>query len=122
METTKDWKNYVIGVAVLFLAAAIIALIIQDAKLSEARINSKQYEEQLEELETREDELKEQIAARDKTIAKLRKEYEQTPKDNEVIINNPIEYVTADSEWSEIIKPIRAAIDSFSRKGSPVPD
>jgi hypothetical protein len=99
------------------IVAAIIIILIQDANMAKIRLKNKAYEAQQEELETAKDSLCRELEKTEKRIETLTQELNNIPSDEQIIYNNPISYVSVDSEWADILKPIESAIDSFRRNG-----
>jgi ADP-ribosylglycohydrolase len=110
-------KNKILIACFALIVAAIVVIIIQDRRIAKIRLTNKAYEAQQEELEQEKASLRRELEKTEKRIETLTQELNNIPSDEQIIYNNPISYVSVDSEWADILKPIESAIDSFRRNG-----
>lgn len=104
------------GIGLIVLIGIVLWLyvsnITKSKEIMSLQINSKFYQEQTRKLDVRRDSILLEIEKSRHIIDSLNTVLSNIPTDADVIYKSPIRYVSTNSSWSDIIRPIESAIDS----------
>src|SRR5690606_24308503 len=104
------------GIGLIVLIGIVLWLyvsnITKSKEIMNLQINSKFYQEQTRKLDVRRDSILLEIKKSRRVIDSLNTVLSNIPTDADIIYKSPIRYVSTNSAWSDIIRPIESAIDS----------
>jgi len=112
MNKDMDWKTWALVIAGALVVVLISIISNKDHQILQLKIDSESYKKESEELRVREERALDSIASLDARYKLILKKYNKKPSDEEIVTNNPIDIITVNDNWSDIIKPFATAIDT----------